>query len=219
MREGKSLFIDTTKCIACRGCQVACKAWNQLPAEKTINWGSLQNPKDLSCDTWKLVRFNEVNEEKLSWCFFPDQCRHCLAPPCKKVADEKARGAITQDENTGAVLFHTKIRIKPVVFDEIRKACPYDIPRINLKTATMAFCTLCFDRIKEGLLPACVKACPTHAMNFGDRNAIIEMANKRLSEEKRLHPKAILTNPDCTRVIFLLVHDPKKYHKFAVAEK
>lgn len=135
------------------------------------------------------------------------------------MADEKARGAITQDENTGAVLFHTKIRIKPAVFDEIRKACPYDIPRINLKTTTMAFCTLCFDRIKEGLLPACVKACPTHAMNFGDRNAIIEMANKRLSEEKRLHPKAILTNPDCTRVIFLLVHDPKKYHKFAVAEK
>jgi formate dehydrogenase iron-sulfur subunit len=118
----------------------------------------------------------------------------------------KGRGGITQDENTALPLPHEN-RIKPAVFDEIRKACPYDIPRINLKTATMAFCTLCFDRIKEGLLPACVKACPTHAINFGDRNAIIEMANKRLSEEKRLHPKAILTNPDCTRVIFLLGND------------
>ncbi|HIC86305.1 MAG TPA: formate dehydrogenase, partial [Desulfobacterales bacterium] len=57
--SGKAFFIDTTLCTACRGCQVACKQWNQLPAEKTQNWGSYQNPKDLSFQTYKLVRFRE----------------------------------------------------------------------------------------------------------------------------------------------------------------
>ncbi|MCL5422853.1 MAG: formate dehydrogenase [Nitrospirae bacterium] len=219
MREGKTFFIDTTKCTSCRGCQVACKEWNQLPGEKTINWGSTQNPKDLSCDTWKLVRFTEVDKEKLAWHFFADQCRHCLTPRCKKAADGKAKGAITQDEKTGAVIANPKMKVEPAHFKEIRKACPYDIPRMNSKTATIAFCTMCFDRIKEALLPACVKACPTKAMNFGDRKAMIEMANNRLSEEKRLHKKAMLTDPEDVRAIFLLVDDPMKYHKFAVAEK
>jgi formate dehydrogenase iron-sulfur subunit len=82
----------------------------------------------------------------------------------------------------------------------------------------MAKCTMCFDRIKEGMVPACVKACPTGAMNFGDRKDIIEKAKKRFEEVKKVHPEAILANPDDVRVIFLLADDPKKYHKFAVAE-
>jgi len=219
MKEGKSFFIDTSKCIACRGCQVACKAWNQLPAEKTINWGSFQNPKDLSCDTWKLVRFNEVYEEKLRWFFFQDQCRHCLNPPCKEVADKKVRGAITQDEKTGAVIFNPKVKIKPDEFKEIREACPYDIPRIQSGTETMAFCNMCADRIEAGLLPLCVKTCSSRAMCFGDRAAVLKMAEKRLSEAKEIYKEAVLTDPDDVRVIYLLVDGPAKYHKFAVAEK
>ena len=57
MPEGYSILVDTSKCTACRGCQIACKQWNQLPATATKNWGSYQNPQDLSADTWKLVRF------------------------------------------------------------------------------------------------------------------------------------------------------------------
>ena len=76
---------------------------------------------------------------------------------------------------------------------------------------------MCIDRIKEGMLPACVKACPTGTMNFGDRKEILEKANKRLAEVKGKYKDAMLANPDDIRVIFLLVDDPKKYHKFAVA--
>jgi formate dehydrogenase iron-sulfur subunit len=218
MSEGKSYFIDTTKCTACRGCQVACKQWNQRAAEKTVNWGSNQNPPDLSYNTWKLVRFSEVAEPKVNYYFFADQCRHCMSPPCKEVADGKAKGAILQDEKTGAVVFNPKVKVKPADFKEIRESCPYDIPRINAGMGIMAKCTMCFDRIKEGMLPACVKVCPTGTMNFGDRKDMLEKANKRLAEVKGTYKDAMLANPDDVRAIFLLVDDPKKYHKFAVAE-
>ena len=213
----KSFFVDTTKCTACRGCQIACKQWNQRAAEKTVNRGSHQNPPDLSYNTWKLVRFSEVAEPKVNYYFFPDQCRHCLTPPCKEVADGKAKGAIIQDEKTGAVIFSPRVRIKVEDFKEIREACPYDIPRIS-GMRVMGKCTMCFDRIKEGILPACVKACPTGTMNFGDRKDMLEKANKRLDEVKKTYKDAMLANPDDVRVIFLLVDDPKKYHKYAVAD-
>jgi formate dehydrogenase iron-sulfur subunit len=218
MTEGKSFFIDTTKCTACRGCQMACKQWNQRATEKTINRGSHQNPPDLSYNTWKLVRFSEIPGDKVNWYFFPDQCRHCMSPPCKEVADGKAKGAIVQDEKTGAVVFDSKIKMKPADFKEIREACPYDIPRFLPGTGIMAKCTMCFDRTKEGMVPACVKTCPTGAMNFGDRKDIIEKANKRLEEVKKAYKDAMLGNPDDVRIIYLLADDPKKYHKFAVAE-
>lgn len=218
MTEGKSFFIDTTKCTACRGCQMACKQWNQRSTEKTVNWGSHQNPPDLSNNTWKLVRFSEIPGDKVAWYFFPDQCRHCISPPCKEVADAKAKGAIMQDEKTGAVIFSPKVKVKPADFKEIREACPYDIPRFLPSAGIMAKCTMCFDRTKEGMLPACVKTCPTGTMNFGDRKDMLEKANKRLEEVKKVYKDAMLANPDDVRAIYLLVDDPKKYHKFAVAE-
>jgi formate dehydrogenase iron-sulfur subunit len=216
----KSFFIDTTKCTACRGCQIACKQWNKNPGTKTYQRGSHQNPADLSISTFKLVRFNEVEVPggEPKWYFFPDQCRHCLTPPCKDVADGNAKGAVIQDEKTGAVVFNPKVKIKLADFKEIQEACPYNIPRIHSATGIMAKCTMCFDRIKEGMLPACVKTCPTGAMNFGDRKEILEKANKRLVEVKGKFKDAMLANPDDVRVVFLLVDDPKKYHKFAVAE-
>jgi len=182
--------------------------------------GTHQNPPDLSVSTFKLVRFNEVGVPggEPKWFFFPDQCRHCMSPPCKEVADSKVKGAILHDETTGAVIFNPKIKVKPADFKEIREACPYDIPRWNEKIGGMAKCTMCIDRIKEGMLPACVKTCPTGAMNFGDRNEILEKANKRLEEVKGRYPDAMLANPDDVRTIYLLIDDPKKYHKFAVAE-
>lgn len=213
----KSFFVDTTKCTACRGCQIACKQWNRREAEKTVNFGSHQNPPDLSVNTWKLVRFSEPAGEPVSWYFFPDQCRHCMSPPCKEVADSKAKGAITVDEATGAVIFSSKLKVKPSDFKEIREACPYDIPRINPSTGIMAKCTMCIDRVREGLLPACVKTCPSGAMSFGDRKAVLEKANRRLEEVKGRYKDAMLVSPDDVRTIYLLVDDPKKYHKHATA--
>jgi formate dehydrogenase iron-sulfur subunit len=215
----KSFFIDTTKCTACRGCQIACKQWNRNPGTKTFQRGSHQNPADLSFFTYKLVRFSELEEGgNPKWYFFPDQCRHCMEPPCKATADSLGSKAIVQDEATGAVIFNPKVSIKPADFKTIRESCPYDIPRYHERMGVMAKCTMCIDRIKEGLLPACVKTCPTGTMNFGDRKAMLEMANKRLGQVKSLYKDAMLANPDDVRVIFLLVDDPKRYHKFAVAE-
>jgi formate dehydrogenase iron-sulfur subunit len=212
----KSFFIDTTKCTACRGCQIACKQWNMNPATKTVQRGSHQNPEDLSYSTFKLVRFSEFEENgKPVWYFFADQCRHCTTPPCKIVAESLKVKAITQNEATGAVLYDPKVKVKEKDFKEIRGACPWDIPRWDEKTQGMAKCTMCIDRIKEGLLPACVKTCPTGAMNFGDRDKMLAMANKRIEEVKKKYPKAELLNHDFVRTIFLVVDDPKKYHKFA----
>jgi formate dehydrogenase iron-sulfur subunit len=215
----KSFFIDTTKCTACRGCQIACKQWNMLPATKTLQRGHHQNPADLSFFTYKLVRFSELEEAgKTKWYFFADQCRHCIEPPCMAAAESLGSKAITKDAATGAVLFNSKIKVKAADFKAIREACPYDIPRWSEKTQGMAKCTMCIDRIKDGLLPACVKSCPTGAMNFGDRKAMLEMANKRLQEVKKVYRDALLANADDIRAIFLLIDDPKKYYKFAVAE-
>ncbi|MDI6889632.1 MAG: 4Fe-4S ferredoxin [Thermodesulfovibrionales bacterium] len=216
---GKTFFIDTTKCTACRGCQVACKQWNRNPGTKTRQRGSYQNPEDLSFSTYKLVRFSEVEvDKKPMWYFFADQCRHCLEPPCMYTAESKGVKAITRDGATGAVLYNPNVKVKAADFKAIKESCPFDIPRWDEKTGGMAKCTMCIDRIKEGLLPACVKACPTGALNFGDRDKILDMAKKRLSELKAVYPKAQLLGADYLRTIFLVVDDPQKYHKFALVE-
>ncbi|EPR37314.1 4Fe-4S ferredoxin, iron-sulpur binding domain-containing protein [Desulfovibrio sp. X2] len=214
---GKSFFIDLTRCTACRGCQVACKQWHKLPANETKNWGSHQNPRDLEFNTYKLVRFHEVEAGGgLQWLFFPDQCRHCVEPPCKAVADGYDENAILKDETTGAVLYteRTKVLTDMVPGD----LCPYDIPRRDEASGMWNKCDMCYDRVHNGLLPACVHTCPTGAMNFGDREDILAMANKRLDEVKKRYPKAVLANPDSVRVIFLCHFDPTLFHKFAVAE-
>jgi formate dehydrogenase iron-sulfur subunit len=216
---GKTIFIDTTRCTACRGCQVACKNWNApfgTKGTKTVQRGTHQNPENLSFFTYKLVRFSEVESGgKPVWYFFPDQCRHCIEPPCMYTAQSLGYKSITRDESTGAVLYSPKIKVKSADAKKIRESCPWDIPRWNEKTEIIAKCTMCFNRVKEGMLPACVKACPTGAMNFGDRDKMLDMANKRLKELKPKYPKAQLLNAEIHRVFFLVIDDPSKYHKFA----
>ncbi|MGD9022150.1 MAG: 4Fe-4S dicluster domain-containing protein [Deltaproteobacteria bacterium] len=211
----KSFFVDTTLCTACRGCQVACKQWHDLPAEETVNRGTYQNPADLSFVTYKLVRFNEVVVSgKLQWLFFPDQCRHCLEPPCEMTADDPK--AIFRDPATGAVIYTANT--KKVNAQAVIDSCPYDIPRA-CKDGTLAKCDMCIDRVENGLLPACVATCPTGAMNFGNRDEILDMAKKRLSVVQRTHRKAKLIDPEDIRVIFLVAEDPQLYHKFATASR
>ncbi len=215
--DGKAFFIDLTLCTACRGCQVACKQWHKLPAEETRNRGSHQNPGDLSFITYKLVRMNEVEENgKLkNWVFFPDQCRHCLSPPCKMVGDMDDEQAILEDWNTGAVLFTQ--RTQNLFFDEIRNSCPYDIPRENEESLIMSKCDMCNDRVINGLLPACVKSCPTGTMNFGDLDDMKQMAQERLAAVKKIYPDAVLGDPNSVRVIYLFHDRPHQFHPRAVS--
>lgn len=218
----KSFFIDTSVCSACRGCQVACKQWNKNKAEKTTqrNWGNYQNPPDLTPNTFKLVRFRETEEDgKVKWYFFPDQCRHCIDPPCMEASTGLGlKNVIFQDRATGAVLFNQGIKVNKDQFKEIRSACPFDIPRWDEKKRHMSKCTMCFDRVSSGLLPACVKACPSGAMNFGDRDKMLALAHERLAKLKAKSPKAQLLNEDSVRTIFLVVDDPQKYHTYAAAQ-
>ena len=213
--SGKAFFIDTTLCTGCRGCQIACKQWNQLPATNTENWGSFQNPKDLSFYTYKLVRFQEHMgaDNKPVWYFFPDQCRHCVEPPCKEAVEDDAPGAIIIDSHSGAVLYTDKI--KKVKAEDVIDACPFNIPRAQKGTGYMSKCTMCVDRVNNGLLPACVKTCPTGAMNFGDRDKMAGLAKKSLEEVKSKYPNARVTGLDDLRVFYLLADEPAKYHQFA----
>ncbi len=214
----KSFFIDTSRCTACRGCQVACKQWNQNPASETKNWGSHQNPRDLEWNTFKLVRMEEqILDGQLKWLFFPDQCRHCVVPPCKLAADLTDEQAIVVDQATGAVLFTE--RTKNVPFEDVRTACPYDVPRQDPKTKVLKKCTMCFDRITNGLKPACVHHCPTGALNFGEREDMLKQAKERLEAYKKTRPKTVLSDANDVNCVFLTEYDPKAYHRYAVAER
>jgi formate dehydrogenase iron-sulfur subunit len=209
----KSFFIDTTLCTACRGCQVACKEWHDLPADETVNRGSYQNPADLSFDTYKLVRMEDkVIDGQVRWLFFPDQCRHCLEPPCQETAGDPS--AIYTDPATGAVIYTALT--KNLDADEIIESCPYNIPRKG-PNGILAKCDMCLDRVHNGLLPACVKTCPTGAMNFGDRKEMVELAQKHLTTAKKKFPSSTLLDPDDVRAIYLVNFDSNLYHEFAVA--
>ncbi len=214
MADGKSILVDTSRCTGCRGCQVACKQWNGLPGTKTKQTGTYQNPPDLSFETFKVVRFAEGTKEgsrEPYWHFFSDMCRHCVNPPCAAAA---AGDEIVHDDATGAVVYTAGTSKSD--FATALEVCPYKIPRQNPKTKAMLKCTMCIDRIKNGMKPACVLSCPT-AMEFGDRDAILKEAERRVAELKKQFPKAKAIDADDVRVIFIVTDDPKKYHEFAEA--
>lgn len=216
--SGKAFLIDTTLCTACRGCQIACKQWNQLPATNTKNMGSYQNPMDLTFCTYKVVRFQEHMGpgDRPVWYFFPDQCRHCVEPPCKEAVEDDVPMGIIVESNTGAVLYTDAL--KKAGAKKVIEACPFNIPRANEKTGYLAKCTMCVDRVLNGLLPACVKTCPTGAMSFGDRDDMVALAKNRLGEAKAKFPNARVTGLDDLRVFYLLADEPGKYHMYASAE-
>lgn len=208
-----TFFIDTSRCTACRGCQVACKEWHDLQANRTRQRGTHQNPPELNAFNYKLVRFAEHKKNgKVVWYFFPDQCRHCIEPPCKDAADQYVEGAIIQDAETGAVIFTERSRLlTPKQFDEVRYDCPYDIPRRNTATGLLAKCDMCNQRVRRNLLPICVKTCPTGAMNFGKRADMLVLAEKRLEELKKTFPNAQLQDPMDLNAIVLFVDEPDQY--------
>ena len=108
---GKFFFIDTTRCIACRGCQIACKQYEKHSVSKTKQSGTYQNPQDLDENTFRLVRFSEHPSKvnSMAWYFFAEACRHCLTPPCKKKVDQIKKDAIIVND-FGAVLYTDKMQ-------------------------------------------------------------------------------------------------------------
>lgn len=219
MPAGYSFFIDTTICTGCRACQTACKQWNENPAVETVQTGSYQNPPDLTYDTFKLVRWAEdLNDDGVPrQYFFTDQCRHCVYPLCKLAADEHAPGAVEIDPETRAVIFDPEVEVTEEAFEEIRKICPFNIPRYNVEANSISKCTMCNDRVHEDLKPACVQACPTGSMAFGFREEILDRAKERLAEKRRTNKRASLIDPGSVRVIYMVDDHPDKYHDYASA--
>ena len=212
---GKILFADLTRCTGCRGCQIACKQWKNLPGEETRNTGSHQNPPDLSDKTIRLVRFTEARVDgKLEWLFFPEQCRHCYSPPCVATADSIGSDILIQDEATGAVYpGAAAARVGKEDAQTIHESCPYDIPRSDKNGQGVFKCDLCLDRITNGMLPACVLSCPTGCLSFGDEAEMTAVAEKRLAEVRKQYPKAYLGDPEGVRVLYLYQTDHRLYYQ------
>jgi len=170
-------LIDTTKCSACRGCQVACKQWNEMPGLKTKQFGSYQNPPDLQWNTWTLIRFQEYVDAKgkFSWLFRKDGCMHCTDAACVKVCPS---GALYHTEfGTVGIKSHLCIGCKECI-----AACPFDIPRYSDKADKVYKCDLCVTRLRGGQQPACVKTCGTGALTIGGKDTMIKKAHARAKE-------------------------------------
>ncbi len=181
----KAILMDTTLCMGCRGCQVACKQWNNLPAQETTFFGGAgyQNPDHRYANTWNLVTFNDVQTKNgYDWVFGKRQCFHCNDPACVAACPV---GALTKTE------------AGPVVYDSSHclgcrycmVACPFDTPRFewDKRVPEITKCTMCADRIAEQRRPACVETCPTGALAFGDRDALLKEAEARIAAQPDLY--------------------------------
>jgi len=187
-------LIDTTRCIGCKACQVACMEWNDIRDEIGSVNGTYNNPTDLTAASWTVMRFYEKEKEgspfDLQWLIRKDGCMHCADPGCLKACPSP--GAIVQYAN-GIVDFHQE---NCIGCGYCITGCPFNVPRISKKDSKAYKCTLCSDRVAVGLEPACVKTCPTGAIMFGSKDQMHEQAEHRIVELKgRGHAKAGLYDP------------------------
>ncbi len=202
-------LIDTTLCIGCKACQVACSEWNDLRDEIGTNVGVYDNPSDLTAESWTVMRFaeHETSEEDIEWLIRKDGCMHCVDPGCLKACPSP--GAIIQYAN-GIVDFNQD---KCIGCGYCITGCPFDVPRISKKDDKAYKCTLCSDRVAVGLEPACVKVCPTGAIVFGTKDDMKEHADWRIADlNRRGYENAGLYDPEGvggTHVMYVLHHADK----------
>ena len=170
-----AMYIDVTKCIGCRGCQVACKQWNGLSAVATSFSGSYENPPRVGGETWTKVRFFEREENgKVRFLFRKAQCMHCTEASCVAVC---AAGAVAKNDRGVVIIDQDRcIGCKNCVV-----ACPFHSVGFSTETGTSRKCRLCYDRIENGMEPACVKACLSGAVTIGDRDQILAQAKDRVA--------------------------------------
>jgi formate dehydrogenase iron-sulfur subunit len=200
--NNKAFLIDMTKCTGCRGCQVACKQWNQLDAEKTtfFTGEAYQNPPLMSEYTFTRIRFKDYQKNGANeFAFYKEMCMHCNEPACASVCP------------VGAFV---KTKEGPVTYDAKRcigcrfcmVACPFGVPKYEWsKTFPLVKkCTGCFSRIKEGKKPACATTCPS-AITYGGRGDMIKEANRRIATRPEKYLKTLYGEHEAggTSVIYL----------------
>ena len=192
IEPGKSygFFTDTTVCIGCKACEVACKEWNNLPADNIGMTGqSYDNTGALSANSWRHVNFiekagptgvrgDERSAFQSGWLMMSDVCKHCHNAPCLEACP------------TGS-LFKTEFDTVVVQQDICNgcgycvPACPFGVIDVSVQDGKAHKCTLCYDRLKGGLEPACAKSCPTDSIMFGELEDLQARAERRVVELKQ----------------------------------
>ena len=214
MARTLAMFTDTSLCIGCRACQVACKQWNELEMEVPEWTGGYQNHAHFTDKTFRLVRFIEEPRPRgeMAWLLMSDVCKHCADAGCLNACPT---GAIYRTE------FGT-VNINQDVCNGCRycvSSCPFGVVAFNEHTGTAKKCTFCNDRIHNGLGPACAKACPTESIAFGFRDDLVPKARKRVEALKGMGFKdAQLYGADENgflgglNAFFLLLAKPETYN-------
>ena len=207
-------FTDTTVCIGCKACEVACKEWNRNPRDGDLELlgMSYDNTGALGASTWRHVAFVEqANDGDVRWLMSSDVCKHCSSAACLEVCPT---GALIRTE-FGTV----------VVQGDVCNGCGYCIPACPFGVIDRreddgrAFkCTLCYDRLKGGLEPACAKACPTQSIQFGPLLELRDRAEARLAtlhaageERARLYGEDPADGVGGFGAFFLLLDEPEVY--------
>jgi len=227
MPEPVGFFTDTTVCIGCKACQVACHQWNDLPAWTdeppapggkvslpVLSGDSYDNTRSLSAVNWRHVKFIEQfsadpNRSEAAWLMMSDVCKHCTDAPCLEVCPT---GAILRTE------FDT-VYINAPACNGCRdciSACPFGVIHTSSKGIAQK-CTFCYDRLKQGLTPACAQACPTQSIRFGPLAQLHKDAQVRVAQLRQQgQTRAALYGAD-DRILgglnafYLLVDKPEIY--------
>ena len=217
MPEAMGFYTDTTVCIGCKACEVACKAWNQLPAAHggagELSGLSYDNTTCLDGIHWRHVKFIEQFSEDRAdgrWLMLSDVCKHCVQAGCLEVCPT---GAIIRTE------FDTVV-IQSDVCNGCRAciaACPFGVIDINPASNTAEKCTLCYDRLQAGMVPACAQACPTQSIQFGTIRELKQRARARVARlQAQGERRARLYGADeeflgGLNAFYLLVDEPEVY--------
>lgn len=222
----KTLYIDTSKCMGCRGCETACKQWNDLKhdfkgdlAGEKFEFlpynGTYQTKTDFAHQTWNIVNMEEMatDDGGVKWLFGKRQCMHCTEAACIMVCPVDAIYRTPE----GIVYLDADICIG---CGYCVQNCPFNVPKLDYRQKGIGVwekkatkCNFCADRVQNGLTPACHKACPTGAVQFGEREELLEKARARLAEIKRLFPNAYLYGEKEVggAVLYLLTEAPSYY--------
>ena len=213
-QEEMGFFTDSTLCIGCKACEVACKQWNMLPSDG-LDWSgkSYDNTLHLGATTWRHVTFTEqAVDGGVRWLFNSDVCKHCTAAPCQEACP------------TGALIYNEfgNVYVQQDVCNGCGycvSACPFGVLGRSESDGAVHKCTLCYDRQRDGLEPACAKACPTDSIQFGPISTLHEIARQRVAH---LHAQgqtsAYLYGADDAgeyarlNAFFLLTEEPAAYN-------